>query len=300
LDLSEKCVRIQTHATKFYKLDMSLSFYHLKTIARQWMPPFCHHYLRKVFKKDVRISYRLGATLGKLGDYKVLSGPFAGMKYVKIAVGSAFTPKLMGTYELELRGCLDFAVEYVPDTIVDIGAAEGYYAIGMARKFPASNSIAFESTHHGQKLVLAMAELNQVSINVLGSCTAKRLNEVLPGSGKIFVICDCEGFEYEILSPTEVPRLRTALMLVEVHGREIVPPEAGETHTAAMCRLLIARFADSHETRWIPAVARTVDDLPGQLFGAASPSSFKAGMNEYRSIDSGWLWLVPLSAIENE
>ena len=63
----------------------------------------------------------------------VLSGPFHGMRYVDHSVGSSLFPKLIGTYEKELRYWLEAQfTESNLTTIVNIGAGEGYYAVGAA------------------------------------------------------------------------------------------------------------------------------------------------------------------------
>jgi hypothetical protein len=38
---------------------------------------------------------------------EVVAGPFTGMKYPGKSVGSAYCPKLLGTYELELAEVID-------------------------------------------------------------------------------------------------------------------------------------------------------------------------------------------------
>src|SRR5437016_2600251 len=62
----------------------------------------------------------------------VQSGPFAGMLYVNQAVGSAHVPKLLGSYEAELHEIMRSVLTENYATIVDVGCAEGYYAIGLA------------------------------------------------------------------------------------------------------------------------------------------------------------------------
>src|SRR5215208_3855790 len=70
--------------------------------------------------------------LGVDTDLKVLSGIFAGMRYVRDAVGGQLYPKLLGTYELELVPVIQALNRKRVARIVDVGAAEGYYAVGLA------------------------------------------------------------------------------------------------------------------------------------------------------------------------
>ena len=62
----------------------------------------------------------------------VQTGPFAGMKYVCQSTG-ALCPKLLGCYESELHPAIAKAISRQPKNIINVGCAEGYYAIGMAR-----------------------------------------------------------------------------------------------------------------------------------------------------------------------
>src|SRR5262245_41340678 len=85
------------------------------------------------FAAIVCSSARLDETL----NLSVQRGPFAGMVYPDhAAVGSTLYPKLLGSYERELHQTVDDIVRLGYDTVVDIGAAEGYYAVGLAMKMP--------------------------------------------------------------------------------------------------------------------------------------------------------------------
>src|SRR5688500_985732 len=70
----------------------------------------------------------------------VRRGPFHGMTYPESAVGLAeqLVPKLLGSYECELHGALEQVIQGDYEQVVDIGAADGYYAVGLARALPDS------------------------------------------------------------------------------------------------------------------------------------------------------------------
>ena len=82
---------------------------------------------------------------------RVRSGPFAGMRYVDTSVGSCFIPKLLGTYECELASKVEWICRQQPKLIIDIGAAEGYYAIGLAIRMPNARVVAFEQDRQGRR-----------------------------------------------------------------------------------------------------------------------------------------------------
>src|SRR5690349_13620102 len=115
---------------------------------------------------------------------QVRQGPFAKMRYVKDSIGSAYIPKLLGIYERELEPCVDRIAQLQPSVIVDIGAGEGYYAVGLALRNPQAHVIAFEMESAGQRAVAEMAKLNQVEqrVEIRGECLVGDLQSALAGA----------------------------------------------------------------------------------------------------------------------
>jgi len=175
---------------------------------------------------------------------QVMGGCFAGLSYVGDAVGSALIPKLLGTYERELGPVVDEIVRGSFEEIIDIGAAEGYYAVGLARLLPDARVHAFEMTEHGRALLSEMAIANGVADRVLikGKCDAPDLRDCLGSSERPVVICDVEGHEGKLLDIGLVPSLVRAFVLVEIH--ETLCPGVGQ--------LLSSSFADSKAVRERP------------------------------------------------
>src|ERR1035438_908140 len=108
------------------------------------------NFLRTLFYKWI---FAIGDFCVKLVLFRktcvsVRSGPFAGMRWGNRAVGSMVVPKLVGTYEKELASI----IEHLPvfDLVIDIGAAEGWYAVGLLYRKAARKVVAFEQTENGQ------------------------------------------------------------------------------------------------------------------------------------------------------
>lgn len=86
-------------------------------------------------------------------ELKVIKGPFEGMKYPSLrAAGSALVPKLIGTYEIELTPYIMKIIEKNYSIILNIGSAEGYYAVGLALRSP-SPSFLLSSRHFCKQLI---------------------------------------------------------------------------------------------------------------------------------------------------
>jgi hypothetical protein len=187
---------------------------------------------------------------------QVISGPFRGVRYIANSSGSVLPPKLLGTYEQELHSCIAEIIRAQPELIVNIGAGEGYYAIGLARRLPRTEVVAFEGNPVGQQLLAAMAKLNRVGdrVQIRGFCTPADLeNELAPLRSPVVVI-DAEGAELTLLDPGPVPSLRRAVILAEIH--DFILPNATE---------VIRRFDATHDQKEIWSRPRSARDLPKRL-----------------------------------
>lgn len=217
----------------------------------------------------------------------VHAGPFAGMRYIQGAVGSAYVPKLLGIYERELNGCIEQACARNFPLIVDVGAAEGYYAVGMARRNPNARVVAFEMEEKGRAGLRELAQLNDVTsrIEIRGKCELADLQEVLAEVESALVICDTEGHEDNLLLPEVVPALRRAQVLVEMH--DFILPGITERITE--------RFTPTHRVERIWQELRHRADLPYSTLGTALlPKRYLDwAVSEWRPVKMSWLWMEP-------
>ncbi len=185
---------------------------------------------------------------------RIFDGPFKGMEYCDISHASVLEPKLIGIYEKELADVVTNLLAIPFDTVIDIGAAEGYYAVGFARFHATCKKvIAFESAQEGRVALESIAKKNAVNdrIEVLGECTPELLADSLRTSHSL-IICDIEGAEGVVLDPEKVSGLASTTILVELHKRKW--PGIEET--------LKSRFAATHTIQAIDQVDRTVKDFP--------------------------------------
>lgn len=220
----------------------------------------------------------------KLGSSPVvLKGPFAGMRYVAFSCGSRFLPKLIGAYELELHSYIYRLISLSPDLVVDVGTAEGYYAVGMARSLPNTQVIGYDTSNWARFLLRRMAIQNGVSqrVQICGFCTPEELNSRLVGATRPVVICDCEGFETELLDLSKAPELARATILVELH----------EWIRKDIAQLLHLRFGLTHKIIDVqPTVhsPRDWDDI-----GTLSKDELLYAINDDRPAGNSWSFMVP-------
>src|SRR5687767_10642577 len=116
-----------------------------------------------------RVADELGLT--------VRSGPFAGLRYVERAVGAphladCLPAKLLGSYERELHLAIERMIQAGFSTIVNVGAADGYFAVGLALRIPETRVHAFEVDDGRRDLCGELARVNGVAerIETAGAC----------------------------------------------------------------------------------------------------------------------------------
>jgi hypothetical protein len=169
----------------------------------------------------------------------VLDGPFAGLRYpVAISVGSRLFPKLLGTYESELHALIEKVCTSSYSRVLDIGCAEGYYAVGLALRLPTTDIYAFDINPKALATCRALAAFNGVQdrINLFGECTSDILRDLadLPRS---LIISDCEGYEDQLFVADVVPSLRSHDCIIETHDFFGEP----------ILKNLLSRFTPTHD-----------------------------------------------------
>jgi hypothetical protein len=208
----------------------------------------------------------------------VLHGPFAGVEYPRAVAARThhLTAKLLGAYEEELHAPLAEQLERRPPVFVDLGAADGYYAVGFARASPGTRVHAYEIDPVARRALKRLAGANGARDRVFlhGPANAWRLaSHDLDGA---FVLCDVEGAELDVLDGPAVAALATATLVVAVLEA------AGAGADAA----LRERFAGSHAIEAVEARPRDPAAYP-ELDGAPHQET---AIDEFR-ID-GYRWLV--------
>lgn len=217
----------------------------------------------------------------------VRGGPFAGMRYVGESPSPQIAPFLLGMNELEIAPFVRRLAAGDHDVFVNVGAAEGYYAVGMARigRFPLV--ISYEGDRLGRILTRFMARRNGVAtrVDVRGSCSPELLTAALAPFARPALLIDVEGYEEVLADPTTNLHLRRSTMIIELHE-----------HARPMADILRARFGETHAIEEIWTRRHTVDDLPANLWPATlfySRSRLLELSDEKRGCEQRWWLLAP-------
>lgn len=172
----------------------------------------------------------------------VLNGVFASMQYPTLNITeAALVPKIVGSYESQLHPIIQSIISTDYDDIIDVGCAEGYYAVGLAMKMPQTVVHGFDINEKDIEFCREMAKLNNVSnITFNNFCDPKTLID-FPFRDKGLVFCDCEGYELELFTTEVIEALykKRVDVLVEMH--DVLNP--------GITSKLIQRFLNTHDVQ---------------------------------------------------
>jgi SAM-dependent methyltransferase len=172
----------------------------------------------------------------------VRKGPFWSMNLNVPVTEGCSAPKLLGCYEEELHGVIQQLPQRGYQRILDIGCAEGYYAVGLARMIPHAKVYAFDNNPQAQATCQQLAVNNQVAnrLQVGGDFTPEMFQQFR--GARTLLVCDIEGAELQLLDPQLAPALAEFDILVELH--DVFQPNLSQQ--------VLARFQASHEIEVIP------------------------------------------------
>ena len=214
----------------------------------------------------------------------VRRGLFEGLVYPgAITYLSVFEGKIHGTYESELAEPLERLFrERNYRQLVDVGSAEGYYAVGFARRFPELEVFAFDISPVARRLLGQLAKANEVAdrVKICNYCTEKTFR-VIPWSGRSLLICDCEGFERELLTARAIKSLVNCDLVIELHRQPDLCIQS----------LLTERLSASHTVAFVAAQTpiEKADAAREALPGNLTEWEFFTILNEQRQRSFGWL-----------
>lgn len=210
----------------------------------------------------------------------VQTGPFGGMNILEDeswADGNSGT-KLLGCYEQELHKEIDLQINRLlkleRPKIVNIGCAEGYYAVGMGHCVPQATVWIVDSDDKAVVIARKAAAANGVIL-----FAGAEVNELMADAD--FVICDCEGAETAYLNIADFPTLKAAHIIVECHDSDV---EQCNT-------VLLDRFKPTHDIEIVLEGARNPNLYP-MLWSKPSIERWQA-VSEGRPCLMNWLIMNP-------
>jgi hypothetical protein len=215
---------------------------------------------------------------------KVWGGLFQGLDYVEAATEGALMPRLLGTYEAELHPYIRHFAGQGLDCVIDVGCAEGYYAVGLARFMPQVTVHAYDIDPKARAACAALAAKNGVGDRVvLGGEFTPDGFEAFAGR-RVLVLVDAEGAELDILQPELSPALAGMNLIVETH--DLYRPGAMAS--------LQQRFGETHEIAVVHQQLKAIP-LPAWMTPLPHLDQLLATW-EWRAAPTPWLVMRPRTA----
>lgn len=216
---------------------------------------------------------------------KVQTGPFAGMIILpQFSWGDGDTAaKLLGVYEDELHDTIYHAKQQKPDLVINIGCAEGYYAVGASRLLNHVPCTAVDINPNAVKITMENSLANNLrNMEFLElTATSSWLESKIKLTERPWLIVDCESYETELLDIKQAPSLSKAIILVECH--DCMVPGITET--------LSERFKHTHNIKSIKQQGK--DPYKFDFLEELSDCDKWSLVHEGRPSTMTWLYMVP-------
>jgi hypothetical protein len=219
-------------------------------------------------------------------DGRVLAGPFRGVRIP--AWQHRSYSELLGVYEHDLAPAIEDVIARKPRTIINVGAAYGYYALGFASRLPETHIIGYEMDITRVRLVKKFAALNGVADRIElrhTMATTASLGTDLEKDARSFILMDIEGGEAEVLATSLVPMLKRAELLIELH----------EMFVPGVTTMLQKRFAATHYQTLIRETPVPLEKLDLAAWGLGDIDRARLGeiLDDLRGQEMAWLHLRP-------
>lgn len=175
----------------------------------------------------------------------ILNGIFFGMKYPPMFKERTYYSKILGSYEMELHPVLSGLKGNNYQIIIDIGCADGYYAVGLALMFPKAKVYAYDIDNTVLELCKEVCRINNVENRVMLRNRIEK-NDLFQFSNTIrgLLICDCEGYESLLFDANVAQHLSNFDLIIETHDYKDLE----------ISTILKKVFAETHETSFIQSV----------------------------------------------
>jgi hypothetical protein len=201
----------------------------------------------------------------------VMQGPLQGLDFLPQSAEGCHIAKLLGCYEQPLQPFIEQAIEAQYSTILNIGCAEGYYAVGMARRMPSTRVLAHDLNPKAQQVCAELAQRNQVSDRVTVGGLFSPADFAAYIGQRVLLMCDIEGAERELLDPGISPALKGMDIIVESH----------ECLVPGITQVLMDRFKAIHD------ITLVHDDGQRQLH---NPPAWFVNLAHLDQLLATWEW----------
>ena len=178
--------------------------------------------MKKLYYKFVKkywsiISYEHA----KKHNFVVQNGIFKNLKLNhEISWGKAdIASKVYGFYENKIQEKLKYIKKPI---LIDIGAADGFFAVGSLKSKICDFCYAFEETKKSRENLYTTAEINNVknNLSIMGAVTKDNFFSLLPSEidfSQTTILCDIEGGEFNFFTDEILKKIKHSNIIIEIH-----------------------------------------------------------------------------------
>ena len=160
----------------------------------------------------------------KKHNFIVQKGIFKNLKlYHRISWGKGdIASKIYGFYENKIQEKLK---DLKKPILIDIGAADGFFAIGSLKSKICDFCYAFEETKKSRENLYITAEINDVknNISIMGGVTKDNFFSLLPSEidfSQTIILCDIEGGEFNFFTNEILKKIKYSNIIIEIHDNK--------------------------------------------------------------------------------
>jgi hypothetical protein len=235
------------------------------------------------FREIYRYRERLALSLAERLNYTVINGPFKGMKLIPGSHWNSgdIASQLFGLYEEELENILEKELSKKPDIVINIGAGDGFYLVGIKRRLSDARAIGYEINELSRQRCMALAAFNSVDIEVHGEMSIDDISLELKDAKNALVFCDVEGAEIAFCEMNMKDACPNATFIIECHDF-LVP---------GVTQALKEKFQETHTVEEIFEGGRNPNKF--ELLGNLNSFDKSIICCEFRGGPQNWMYATP-------
>ena len=238
-------------------------------------------------------------------DHVIQRGLFKGMKLCdqQFWGQGEKANKILGIYEYEVQRLIErISKAHSIYTLIDIGGADGFYAVGALFSKLVNRVITYEQSALGRESIREHAKLNSIDdgLQINPSASSHVIMSLLSEKNVVpplLIIIDIEGHEYDLLSRALLEKMRHCHVIIEIHDRFIKDKTAKEValpfRDFSLSQEMLFKSANqTHKVHVIPECKKDISEF--KIFDGWSSYSKALLTSESRICPGIWWYLEPI------
>lgn len=193
--------------------------------------------------------------------------------------------KLLGFYEEHvIKKLAELGKQY--KHFIDIGGADGYFAVGVLHGKLFERCTCFEISPKGREVIYKNAKLNNVlqKITIEQEGNRETIKSIVSTHGPSVVLCDIEGAEFDLFDECLLNTLSDSTIIIELHDDVMSCASNARSD-------LIMRAKEKFDVTYLPRQTPNMNNIP-EITNWSDIKRYLA-LDECRPRKMDWLLLSP-------